>query len=110
MADHTVLREGRMNFAGLRRIGFVGLVLLLAVICCNRPNRTSPESSASPTPAGGGPSVTMQAPDAFYDPPKDMPRKPGALLRSEPLKDVILPVGVRGWRLFYATTVDDNTP
>jgi pimeloyl-ACP methyl ester carboxylesterase len=39
-----------------------------------------------------------------------MPRKPGALLRSEPLKDVTLPTGVRGWRILYATSVDDNTP
>ena len=37
-------------------------------------------------------------------------RQPGALLRSEPLKDVILPAGTRGWRILYATTVDDNTP
>jgi acetyl esterase/lipase len=39
-----------------------------------------------------------------------VPHKPGALLRSEPLKDVILPTGVRGWRILYATTVDDTTP
>src|SRR5947207_5056278 len=39
-----------------------------------------------------------------------MSRQPGALLRSEPLKDVILPADVRGWRILYATTVDDNTP
>jgi len=52
----------------------------------------------------------MQAPDAFYDPPADMPHKPGALLRSEPLKDVMLPAGMRGWRILYATSVDDNTP
>jgi pimeloyl-ACP methyl ester carboxylesterase len=32
------------------------------------------------------------------------------LLRSEPLKDVALPDGVRGWRILYATTVDDSTP
>jgi len=31
-------------------------------------------------------------------------------LRSEPLKDVILPAGMRGWRILYATTVDDSTP
>jgi len=31
-------------------------------------------------------------------------------VRSEPLKDVILPAGVRGWRILYATSVDDNTP
>lgn len=35
---------------------------------------------------------------------------PGALLRSEPLKDVILPAGMRGWRILYTTTVDDRTP
>jgi pimeloyl-ACP methyl ester carboxylesterase len=52
----------------------------------------------------------MQAADAFYDSPSDMPRKPGTLLRSEPLKDVIPPTGMRGWRILYATTVDDNTP
>jgi hypothetical protein len=32
------------------------------------------------------------------------------LLRSEPLEDVILPTGIRGWRILYATSVDDNTP
>jgi pimeloyl-ACP methyl ester carboxylesterase len=37
-------------------------------------------------------------------------RKPGELLRSEPLKDVTLPPGTRGWRILYATTVDDSTP
>jgi pimeloyl-ACP methyl ester carboxylesterase len=52
----------------------------------------------------------MHAPDAFYDPPANLPHQPGALLRSEPLKDVTLPAGIRGWRILYATTVDDNTP
>src|SRR5215467_11775070 len=52
----------------------------------------------------------MHAPDAFYDPPADVPHKPGALLRSEPLKDLALPAVVRGWRILYATSVDDNTP
>jgi pimeloyl-ACP methyl ester carboxylesterase len=47
---------------------------------------------------------------AGCNPPSGMPHKPGALLRSEPLKDVILPAGVRGWRILYATTMDDNTP
>ena len=99
-----------MNFAGLRLIGFAGLLVLLAGAGCNRPNRASFESSASPTPPGDRSSVTMQAPDAFYDPPPDVPRKSGALLRSELLKDIILPSGVRGWRILYATSVDDNTP
>jgi len=99
-----------MNFAELRPIAFAVLLVLFAGAGCNRPKRASAESSTSPTPPGGRSSVTMQAPDAFYDPPPDVPRKPGALLRSEPLKDVTLPAGVRGWRIFYATTVDDNTP
>ena len=99
-----------MNFAELRPIGFALLLLLFVEAGCDRPKRASSESSASPTPQGGRPSITLLAPDAFYDPPADLPRKPGALLRSEPLKDVILPPGVRGWRILYATTVDDNTP
>lgn len=99
-----------MNFAGLRRIGFALLFILFAGAGCNRPKQASSESSASPTPQRVRASVTMQAPDAFYDPPPDLPRKPGTLLRSEPLKDVILPTGVRGWRILYATTVDDTTP
>jgi pimeloyl-ACP methyl ester carboxylesterase len=99
-----------MNFAGLRPIGFAFLLVLFAGAGCNRAKQASLESSASPTPQGVRASLTMHAPDAFYEPPADMPRKPGALLRSEPLKDVILPPGVRGWRILYATTVDDNTP
>ena len=99
-----------MNFAGLRPIGFAVLLVALAGVGCDRPKRASSESSASPTPQESRASVTMQAPDAFYDPPAEMPQKPGALLRSELLKDVILPAGVRGWRVLYATTVDDNTP
>jgi hypothetical protein len=30
-------------------------------------------------------SITIRAPDAFYDPPAHVPSRPGALLRSEPL-------------------------
>jgi pimeloyl-ACP methyl ester carboxylesterase len=100
-----------MNFAGFRPIGFAVLFVLFTGASCNRPKRASSESSASSTPQGVRASITMQAPDAFYDPPADLlPRRPGALLRSEPLNDVILPQGVQGWRILYATTVDDNTP
>ena len=99
-----------MNMAGLRSIGFAVLLVLLAGAGCNRPKRASSESSAAPTPQAFRASITAHAPDAFYDPPWDMSHKPGALLRSEPLKDVILPAGIRGWRILYATTVDDNTP
>src|SRR6266567_4670801 len=99
-----------MNVAGLRSIGSAVLLVLLAGAGCNRPKRASSESSAAPTPQGVRASITAHAPDAFYDPPSDLPHQPGALLRSEPLKDVILPAGMRGWRILYATTVDDSTP
>src|SRR5216110_1895903 len=99
-----------MNIAGLRSIGFAVLLVLLAGAGCNRSKRASSESSPAPTPQALRASVTAHAPDAFYDPPTDVPRKPGELLRSEPLKDVMLPAGVRGWRILYATTVDDSTP
>jgi pimeloyl-ACP methyl ester carboxylesterase len=74
------------------------------------PRRASSEPTAAPTTRAFRASITAHTPDAFYDPPAVLPRKPGALLRSEPLKDVILPEGVQGWRILYATTVDDNTP
>src|SRR5437867_12115383 len=99
-----------MNIAGLRSIGSAVLLVLLAGTSCNRPKRASPESSTAPTPQGVRASITVHAPDQFYDPPSDLPHQPGALLRSEPLKDVILPAGMRGWRILYATTVDDSTP
>jgi pimeloyl-ACP methyl ester carboxylesterase len=98
-----------MNFAGLRPIGSAMLLVLLAGAGCNRPKQASSESSTPSTPQAARASITLHAPDSFYDPPADLPRKPGALLRSEPLKDVMLPAGVRGWRILYATTVDDNT-
>jgi pimeloyl-ACP methyl ester carboxylesterase len=99
-----------MSIAGLRLIGLTVLLVLFAGPGCNRPKRASSESSPPPTPQGVRASITTHAPDAFYDPPLDKPRKPGTLLRSEPLKDVILPADVRGWRILYATSVDDNTP
>src|ERR1700719_2741394 len=99
-----------MNIAGLHSIGSAVLLVLLAGAGCNRPKRASSESSAAPTPQVLRASITARAPDAFYDPPSDLSRQPGALLRNEPLRDVILPAGMRGWRILYATTVDDSTP
>jgi hypothetical protein len=99
-----------MNFAGLRPIASAVLLVLLAGAGCNRSKRASSESRAAPTPHGIRASITAHALDAFYDPPSDLPHQPGALLRSEPLKDVILQDGTRGWRILYATTVDDITP
>src|ERR1700730_6392899 len=99
-----------MNIAGLRSIGFAILLVLLAGAACNPPEPASSESSATPTPNDIRAPVTAHAPDAFYDPPSDLSHQPGALLRSEPLKDVILPAGMQGWRILYRTTVDDSTP
>jgi len=99
-----------MNIAGLRSIVSAVLLALLAGAGCNRPKQASSESGASPTPQVVCASITAHAPDAFYNLPPDRSRQPGALLRSEPLKDVILPAGMRGWRILYATTVDDSTP
>src|SRR4029450_13296730 len=102
-------KKGLMNIAGLRSIGFAVLLVLLAGAGCNRSKRAS-ESSAAPTPHGIRPRIPAHGPDAFYDPPSDVPGNRGALLRSEPLIDVKLPAGVRGWRILYATTVDDSPP
>jgi len=99
-----------MNFAKLLPIGSAVLLVLLAGAGCNRSKRAASESSAMPTPEAFRASIAVRAPDAFYDLPADVPRKPGALLRSESLKDVILPIGIRGWRILYTTTVDDSTP
>ena len=99
-----------MKIAGLRSISFAVLLVLLTGAGCNRSKRASSESNAAPTPHEIRARITARAPDAFYDPPSDLPRQPGTLLRSEPLEDVILPVGIRGWRILYATTVDDSTP
>ncbi len=99
-----------MNIAGLRSIGSAVMLVLLAGAGCNRPKRASSESRPAPTPHEIPTRITAHAPDAFYDSPSDMSRQPGALLRSEPLKDVILPAGIQGWRILYATTVDDRTP
>jgi hypothetical protein len=99
-----------VKIARRRSICSAVLLVLLAGAGCNRPKRASSESSAAPTPQGIRASITAYAPDAFYDPPPDLSRQPGALLRSEPLKDVMLPAGMRGWRILYATTVNDSTP
>jgi pimeloyl-ACP methyl ester carboxylesterase len=99
-----------MKTAGLRSICCAVLLVSLAGAGCNRRKPASSESNVAPTPQGIRASITAYAPDAFYDPPGDLPRQPGALLRSEPLKDVKLPAGMRAWRILYATTVNDSTP
>ena len=93
-----------------RLFGFaVLLVVGLAGTGCSQFKSPSSESSTAPTSPSLA-NITVRVPDAFYDPPANVPNWPGALLRSEPLKDVTLPPGMRGWRILYTTTVDDHTP
>jgi pimeloyl-ACP methyl ester carboxylesterase len=99
-----------IGIAGRGWVGFAVLLSLLAGDGCNRSRRPRSASMPTPTPQAIGASISVQTPDAFYDPPSDYSHKPGALLRSEPLKEIILPTGVQGWRILYATSVDDNTP
>jgi pimeloyl-ACP methyl ester carboxylesterase len=71
---------------------------------------------ASPSVAGqeaSTPELAVQALlpiDAFYDPPAQITAAPGALLRSEPLEDRVLPAGSRAWRMQYVTTMPDGSP
>ena len=48
--------------------------------------------------------------DAFYDVPAVITAAPGALLRSEPLVDRVLPAGSQAWRMQYATTMPSGSP
>jgi len=98
---------------------YLAVFLALAGSGCNRSQPQSESSTTSPVPSASAPpsasqamtaGVTVHTPDAFYDPPANLPKKPGVLLRSEPLKDVTLPPGMQGWRILYTTTVDDKTP
>lgn len=73
----------------------------------------APPPAPAPSPSPVVPNIaaiTARAPDAFYDPPVALPGESGALLRHEPLKDVVLPGGVQAWRLLYTTRVDESTP
>jgi len=72
------------------------ITAVLVVLADGSDLRAQPQTSSQRAFAG----VTVHAPDAFYDPPTQVPNQPGALLRSEPLKDVTLPPGMRGWRIY----------
>ncbi len=90
------------------------LLLALAGTGCSWSEPRSSGAGSTSRAVGTTPAIdktiTAHAPDAFYDPPPKVPSQPGALLRSEPLKDVRLPAGMRGWRILYTTTVNDTTP
>lgn len=92
-----------MNTAGFRLVGSAALFVSFIA-------GTSLDGLASPTPQKVQASIAAHAPDAFYDPPRNLPRERGALLRKEQLTNVTLPAGIRGWRILYTTSVDDRTP
>lgn len=91
-----------------------GFFFVLGEMACNHsqspPGETSSPSSPKPAPHAASAGITTHAPDAFYDAPANVPSRPGALLRSETLRDVTLPAGMQAWRILYTTTVDDKTP
>jgi alpha-beta hydrolase superfamily lysophospholipase len=68
---------------------------------------SAPPSAAVPDPRSP---ISVRPPDAFYDAPTERPEFPGVLLRTEPLANVTLPAGMRGWRILYTTSIDDRTP
>lgn len=87
------------------------IVLLgLATAGCEKPRQPAADTAAPPAQAPPAAALRARAPDAFYDAPANLPVRPGALVRSEPLRDVTLPTGMRGWRILYTTTVNDRTP
>ena len=94
-----------MTVAPKRRL--IQFAVLLAALAAGVCDPSDAPAQPKQTPQAG---VTARAPDAFYDPPAQVPGRPGVLLRSEPLKDVILPAGMQGWRILYTTTVNDDTP
>jgi pimeloyl-ACP methyl ester carboxylesterase len=49
-------------------------------------------------------------PDSFYEPPAEVPAKPGALLKSEPFTGIEIPKGAQAWRIQYTTTFADGSP
>jgi hypothetical protein len=124
-SPHPVADDKRRGFVRMNRRSTSSLAaavcLIAASLCgCDQlqaptgPSITATNAAAASAAAGVSqaiaPGITVRAPDAFYDPPPNVPNKPGVLLRSEPLKGVTLPAGLQGWRILYTTTVSDTSP
>src|SRR5690348_11216197 len=84
-------------------------MLLLAELGVVIASAQAPNTAAATT-APAQPALTIQAPTPFYDPPANVPKKPGVLVRTEQLKGTAIPKGTRGWRILYTTSVNDKTP
>jgi alpha-beta hydrolase superfamily lysophospholipase len=97
-----------MRTSNRRCLAFaLSIISFAGVVTRSGATGSSPSPPLETTTAAG---LTAKAPDAFYNPPAHLPSRPGALLRSEPLRSVILPHGMQGWRILYTTTVDNKTP
>ena len=107
-----------MNRVFRRRNLIAWLIVVSAFSGCGKSkqeastnNETAKGAPADTTPVHR-PSLNIVAhpPDAFYDPPANISSEHGALLKSEVVKNVILPPGMLAWRIQYTTTIDDKTP
>jgi pimeloyl-ACP methyl ester carboxylesterase len=89
-----------------------GLVMSAMVAGC-RSQPVESENLAGPAissePGKPPPHVWLPL-DGFYSPPSKLPPNPGALVRSEPLTDRLIPARSRAWRIMYTTTLPDGTP
>ena len=99
---------------GLAVFQSVKVVLLLVSVCVTAllgSSGCSDQSTvdAEPAPSTVAPRIWLPL-DAFYTPPPAVPAVPGALVRSEPLTNRVLPPGSRAWRIMYTTTFPDGSP
>ncbi len=83
-----------------RRLARVVLGLLAALTLGSLPGCASGSVATSGSHSSAG---------YFYDAPGPVPRRPGVLLRSQPLTAGV-PPGGRAWRILYTTTRADGTP
>jgi alpha-beta hydrolase superfamily lysophospholipase len=90
--DRRDAPTGRFARVGHLIVSAAGLVLALALTWLS-----SQLNAGAPVP------------DAFYDPPGQVPSQPGRLLRVEPF-DRGLPDGAVGWRILHTTTRDGGEP
>jgi uncharacterized membrane protein HdeD (DUF308 family) len=89
-------RQGRAHRRWPRAVRFVGVAVSLVValgllLASSRIHRGT------------------AAPDAFYSPPKDVPSRPGVLLRSGGFTTGI-PHDAKAWRILYTTTTMGGRP
>lgn len=101
---------GRIRRAAV--IAFACSLVVTAASACRADPKPNEDVAAPPTnsePDAPPPHVWLPL-DGFYTPPPTVPPQPGALIRTEPLKDRLLPGKSRAWRMMYTTTLPDGAP